>query len=113
MPATIKAGDLFTLGLGNDSLDTFARKLMRYDIRAVIDVRHTAQERYLPHFNALNLQASLQSIGIRYMHVADLSEDPTMSREEFETALHKLNNTAEQYRTCVIAKPLKLSLIHI
>ena len=103
MPDVVKPGDIFTTGFGYLSLDKFAQRLLQYDIKAVVDCRKEAYERYQEHYHAAKLAEALQTIHIRYVHVPGLHDKNSPT---FEADIKRLGPTADNYRVCLIDKEL-------
>ncbi|HET6371414.1 MAG TPA: DUF488 domain-containing protein [Nitrospiria bacterium] len=63
---------LFTVGHSNRTLEEFLSLLKAYRIETLIDLRTVPRSRYFPHFNRETLSASLEKVGIDYIHIPKL-----------------------------------------
>lgn len=64
-------GRIFTVGHSNHELDRFINILRWNDVGAICDVRSVPWSRYVPHFNKIQLGASLARYGIHYFFLGD------------------------------------------
>lgn len=62
---------LYTVGHSNHEIDYFIELLKFADINCVIDVRSTPASKFNPQYNLEPLKASLNRVGITYMHFGD------------------------------------------
>ena len=58
---------VLTIGHSNHPLETFLALLERYGVTALADVRSDPYSRFNPQFNRKSLEASLETVGIRYV----------------------------------------------
>ena len=63
---------VWTIGHSTHSLEAFIGILRAHRIEALADVRLLPGSRRYPHFNCEVLSASLQKIGIEYVHIPEL-----------------------------------------
>jgi uncharacterized protein (DUF488 family) len=59
---------IFSIGHSTHQIKDFISILQSYPIRFIVDVRTIPKSRYVPWFNAKQLQASLRKHNIRYLH---------------------------------------------
>jgi type I restriction enzyme S subunit len=62
---------IFTIGHSNSSLDAFLNQVRRHGVTTIADVRSIPYSRHFPHFNREALQASLATVGIKYVFLGD------------------------------------------
>ncbi len=58
--------EIYTIGHSNHAIDQFVALLKQREIEALVDVRRFPSSRRLPHFNRLNMAATLEQHGIEY-----------------------------------------------
>jgi uncharacterized protein (DUF488 family) len=63
---------IWTIGHSTRTIDQFCTLLNHWSIEVLIDVRKYAGSRRLPHFNSSELSSSLQSTGVKYIHLPEL-----------------------------------------
>jgi uncharacterized protein (DUF488 family) len=63
---------LFTVGHSNRTLEEFLSLLKSHRVETLIDVRTVPKSRYVSHFNKEALAASLETVGINYIHFPKL-----------------------------------------
>ncbi len=63
---------VFTIGHSTRTLDEFLSLLEKFHIVTVVDVRTVPRSRHNPQFNKEILPDSLQSKGVRYIHLPEL-----------------------------------------
>lgn len=62
------ANCIWTIGHSTREADQFVQVLTAHQIGALVDVRSFPGSRRYPHFNKIDLSATLDHIGIRYAH---------------------------------------------
>jgi uncharacterized protein (DUF488 family) len=62
---------LFTIGHGNQSLESLVELLKGHDIRCLLDVRTAPYSKYVPHFNKRYLEAELPSFALDYRYAGE------------------------------------------
>ena len=62
---------LYTIGHGNQTIESFVTILKTYDIRCLLDVRSAPYSKYVPHFNKAYLEAELPSFGLDYRYAGE------------------------------------------
>jgi uncharacterized protein (DUF488 family) len=112
---------LFTIGHSTRSLEELISALQAHGIKTLVDIRAFPMSRRLPHFNRESLEHALPEAGIQYIWMKELggrrkkslAESPNialrndsfrnyadyMLTPEFERAMARLINLAEQSRT--------------
>lgn len=115
---------IFTIGHSNRSLEDFLALLEGEQIELLADIRRFPASRAHPHFNADNLKAALNEVGIAYEHFAGLGgrrgtrlpDSPNngwrvdsfnryadyMATDDFAGALDVLMAAATKYRTAIM-----------
>ncbi|HET7178482.1 MAG TPA: DUF488 domain-containing protein [Chryseosolibacter sp.] len=63
---------MWTIGHSTRSLSEFVDLLLPNNIRVLVDIRAFPGSRRFPHFNKENLSASLNQLGIDYVHLPGL-----------------------------------------
>jgi uncharacterized protein (DUF488 family) len=63
---------LYTIGHSTLPIDDFVATLQRYAIATLVDIRTIPQSRRHPQFGQASLRATLESAGIRYIHMRSL-----------------------------------------
>jgi uncharacterized protein (DUF488 family) len=63
---------VFTIGHSTRTIAQFGALLAEADVKMVADVRSIPRSRTNPQFNADVLPASLEALGVRYEHIAEL-----------------------------------------
>ena len=112
--------NIWSVGHGARPLEEFITLLRAVDIRALADVRLLPGSRRHPHFGAESLEASLDGIGITYIHLPELggrreprADSPHralrvaafrgyadhMATEEFACGYERLTSLAGESRT--------------
>lgn len=107
--------NIYTIGHSNRSLTEFLEMLQSFDIKTLADIRSMPGSNKCPQFNQEDLKVSLEEIGIKYIHMADLGgrrkvkKDSKNNRwnndsfkgyadymetEEFDNAIKKLQDLA-------------------
>lgn len=75
---------LFTIGSGNEDLQSFVDRLRKWNIELLVDVRSQPYSGYVPHFNRENLLESLKRAEISYLFFGDkLGGRPPEGFEKF------------------------------
>jgi len=78
---------LFSIGSGNEDLESFINRLKRWSINCLVDLRSQPYSEYVPHFNRERLSDSLRSRGIAYLYFGDkLGGRPHGGFEKFRTS---------------------------
>lgn len=74
MPAapTADPPDFYTVGYQGRDIDSFVTALVDAGVACLFDVRFNPVSMYKPAFSRRNLEASLRSAGIDYVHMPDL-----------------------------------------
>lgn len=111
---------IYSIGHSTRSLDEFLNMLQSFDIKILTDIRSLPGSRRFPQYNMENLKTSLEEIGVKYIHLADLGgrrkvkKDSKnnlwnndsfrgyadyMETEEFENAIVKLEHIALEQPT--------------
>ena len=114
---------LWTVGHSTRSLDDFIVLLQAHGIRQLVDVRTIPRSRHNPQFNQDQLPASLEGVGIQYVHMLALGglrhahPDSVnaawrnasfrgfadyMQTPEFDAALRELIRVASGRRTAIM-----------
>jgi len=62
---------IYTIGHGNRTKDCFLQLLNQYNIKLLIDVRTFPYSRYNPQFRRKQLEADLNSVGIKYLFIGE------------------------------------------
>lgn len=74
---------LFTVGYEGISLEAYLNKLIKYDIRVLVDVRNNPlSQKY--GFSKTQLQRYCESLGIKYIHIAEVGIQ-SEERQELKT----------------------------
>ncbi|MCA1759786.1 MAG: DUF488 domain-containing protein [Bacteroidales bacterium] len=83
--------EFFTLGVYNSDEDEFFGKLAANGIDTFCDIRQRRGVRGAKYtfVNSKKLQAKLNQMGIRYLHVAELAPPPEMRRIQKQTDLEE------------------------
>jgi uncharacterized protein (DUF488 family) len=63
---------IWTIGHSTLSIDDFVERLKSFEIQLLADVRSFPGSRRYPHFNKENLERSLATAGIEYLHLREL-----------------------------------------
>ena len=78
---------LFSIGAGNEDLNSFVNRLKKCDINCLVDLRSHPYSEYVPHFNCERLSASLKNAGIDYLYFGDkLGGRPPEGFERFRAS---------------------------
>jgi uncharacterized protein (DUF488 family) len=123
VPSLSAIAQVLTVGHSTHDAEAFLALLGRTGIAALVDVRRYPSSRRFPHFNSEALEASLAGAGVRYLHLEELGgrRDPVsgspntgwkvgqfrgyadhMASGEFEHALQRVIELAEERRTAVM-----------
>ena len=79
--------DLFSIGAGNEDLNSFISRLKKWNIDCVVDLRSQPYSEYVPHFNRERLSPSLRNVGIDYLYFGDkLGGRPPEGFEKFRVS---------------------------
>ena len=62
---------VFTIGHSNRNMNEFIEILLKYKIKALVDVRRFPKSTRYPHFNKEVLEQALQKIGIKYIWMGE------------------------------------------
>ena len=65
------AGSIITVGYGNRSIEELIAVLRNESVQYLVDVRTSPRSRFKPEFSAEPLDASLKTVGIRYVFMGD------------------------------------------
>lgn len=65
------AAPIYTIGYGARDIEAFIATLKAHDIEFLVDVRSKPYSRYKPDFSRQQLEAHLQTHGIRYVFMGD------------------------------------------
>ena len=120
--------DIFTIGYGNRSINTFTNLLTQYGIATLIDVRSNPRSRFNPNYNMKSLKTILQSIGIEYLYMGEilgrkprdeklykngkLDYEAVNSLSTYKAALHQLIELAENRSICLCCCELNPNICH-
>ncbi|MDQ6652680.1 MAG: DUF488 domain-containing protein [Acidobacteriota bacterium] len=63
---------IWTIGHSTRSADEFNEVLRTHDIQALVDMRSFPGSRRFPHFNKAQLELTLESLGITFLHLPAL-----------------------------------------
>lgn len=63
---------VYTIGHSTHSWQDFLSMLQSFGIKNLVDIRRFPSSRKFPHFNKENLETTLKSSGIRYLHLVEL-----------------------------------------
>ncbi len=63
--------EFFSIGPGNENLQSFINRLKKWKIDCIVDLRSQPYSEYVPHFNRENLSGSLRKAGIDYVYFGD------------------------------------------
>ncbi len=58
---------IYTVGHSSHPLNEFIDLLKKHRIEMLVDIRSSPYSKYVPHFNGPNLEAGIESEGIRYL----------------------------------------------
>lgn len=118
-----KAIEVLTVGHSTRTTKEFETLLIAHGVKQLADVRTIPRSRHNPQFNGDRLPRSLQRVGIRYRHMAELGGlrharcdsintawrnasfrgfADYMQTPEFKTALDQLIRLAEMRRTAIM-----------
>jgi uncharacterized protein (DUF488 family) len=64
--------DFFSIGYAGRTIDEVLYVLSSAKVATVVDIRHSASSMYKPDFSKGNLERTLLSAGIGYLHLRDL-----------------------------------------
>lgn len=79
--------ELFSIGPGNEDLNSFISRLKKWRINCVVDLRSQPYSEYVPHFNRESLSGSLRTVGIDYLYFGDkLGGRPPEGFERFRVS---------------------------
>ena len=67
-----KKGKIYTVGHSTRTILEFINLLEAHNIREIVDVRTIPKSHYNPQFNEGTLGRSLEKVGIKYTHIAEL-----------------------------------------
>src|SRR3990170_5497842 len=84
MTDTTERFRLVTIGYQGRSLDELVRRLVRNEVRLLLDVRQIARSRR-PEFNGTRIAAAAEKAAIRYRHVPLLGSSRRLRAHLFET----------------------------
>lgn len=62
---------VFTIGHSNRNMNEFIEILLKYKIKALVDVRRFPKSTRYPHFNKEVLKQALQKIGVKYIWMGE------------------------------------------
>jgi uncharacterized protein (DUF488 family) len=124
---------LHTIGHSTLAIDDFKAALRQYAIATLVDIRTIPQSRRHPQFGQANLRASLESAGIRYIHMRSLgglrkpAADPVnvgwrnaafrgyadyMQTDEFARGVDELVAVAAESQTAIMCAEAEPSRCH-
>lgn len=63
---------VYTIGHSTHSWQDFLSMLQSFGIKNLVDIRRFPSSRKFPYFNKENLETTLKSSGIRYLHLVEL-----------------------------------------
>lgn len=63
---------IYTIGHSTHPIEEFLSMLKTYNIKLLADIRSLPGSRKFPQFNQEELKASLEAVGIQYLHLKDL-----------------------------------------
>ena len=109
---------LFTIGYGTHSLESFLDALVRHGVTAVADVRSEPYSAYKPEFNREPLRNFLHSKGVAYVYLGDslgarnmesgvvvegrVDFDRVARSPFFQEGLNRLRQGLEKYRVALM-----------
>ena len=75
---------LFSIGSGNEDLESFINRLKKWNINFLVDLRSKPYSGYVPHFDRESLSDSLEKAEIGYLFFGDkLGGRPTEGFQKF------------------------------
>jgi uncharacterized protein (DUF488 family) len=98
---------IYTIGYGNRKFEDSIELLRRFKIKLVVDIRSFPRSKW-PEFEEENLQDSLPSRGIGYVHLRELGGyrrggyGAHMKTDEFREGLRKLMELASKNRAVIM-----------
>jgi uncharacterized protein (DUF488 family) len=80
----IEMTELYSIGSGNEDLQSFIKRLKKWNINFLVDLRSQPYSSYVPHFNRERLSKSLKKAKIHYLYFGDkLGGRPPEGFEKF------------------------------
>lgn len=108
---------VFSIGHSNQSADQFVALLRQHGIALLADVRSSPASRFVPQFNRVNLERSLQAAGIGYRWLGEkLGGKPRAAEPIFNAGIGDLLDLAGQQRVammCAERDPLHCHRTHL
>jgi uncharacterized protein (DUF488 family) len=78
---------IFSIGPGNESLESFIGRLRKWNIDCLVDLRSQPYSEYVPHFNREILSSSVRRANIDYLYFGDkLGGRPPEGFEKFRAS---------------------------
>jgi uncharacterized protein (DUF488 family) len=75
---------IFSIGPGNESINSFIGRLKKWNIECLVDLRSQPYSEYVPHFNRESLSSSVRRENIDYLYFGDrLGGRPPEGFEKF------------------------------
>lgn len=100
----MKAGNIFTIGHSNRSIEQFIAALKSFGVTMLADIRSVPASGFCPQFNKADLQHSLKEAGIGYIHLPQLGGKRPggfksyMETKDFYVAVHALTQVALKHQ---------------
>lgn len=88
---SINKHTIYTIGHSTRSIVEFLDMLHSFDIKLLVDIRSLPGSNKFPQFNKESLKASLEEVGIEYIHMTDLGGRRKMKKDSKNT---RWNNTS-------------------
>ncbi len=82
---------VYTIGHSTHTLAKFLEMLQSFNIKILVDIRRLPGSRKFPQFDKEQLMVSLEEVGIRYIHSADLGGRRKVQKDSKNT---RWNNTS-------------------
>ena len=110
---------LFSIGSGNEDLESFINRLKKWNIDFLVDLRSKPYSGYVPHFNRESLSDSLKKAGIGYLYFGDkLGGRPPEGFQKLRTSprfrenIDLLLNQVEGRATALMCTEFDISKCH-
>jgi uncharacterized protein (DUF488 family) len=107
-----RESQIYTIGHSTRSLDELVEVLRRYNVLALVDVRHFPRSSRNPQFNKNNLEIELPEGSLEYYWIEELGGfreggyEKYMESEDFNEGLKKLMKIAKQNSTAIMCAEL-------
>ncbi len=102
---------VYTIGHSTHTIDEFIEMLKEAGIEMLVDIRHFPGSRKFPQFNKENLEKSLPSAGINYLHLVDLGGRRKPLKNSHNTRWH--NESFMGYADYMETDTFKKAIIQI